>query len=54
MKVGDLVRYKYDEKQIGLVMSTYRGKGQIRVLWSHQTHPVWYRTEFVEVINESR
>lgn len=60
MKVGDLVRWKREEKTkpqddwVGIVVR-WEKPSFAHVLWSHKTEPwTWVHRERVEVIGESR
>ncbi len=62
MKVGDLVAYKHDPSQVGLIVESRpeRGEDHLLVLWARDTHgkrqwcvsPDWIMS--VKEANESR
>ena len=59
MKVGDLVRYTRRHKDLqdltGLVVETSNDRyshGQVRVLWSDESDPVWDWISQLRAVNE--
>jgi hypothetical protein len=61
MKVGDLVKYTREHKDLqyltGIVVGTSNERirhGHVRVLWSDNPDPIWDWTSQLEVISESR
>ena len=53
MKVGDLVRVKYDETT-GLIVKVERQRKRRPCLWIHLHTGESFKPEYLEVINESR
>jgi len=60
VKVGDLVRYRYQKQDIGIIIETMLTGTAIgdpslkyKVMWT-DTHTDWMRASGLEVVSESR